>query len=292
MTRNRFTLILVLASLTGVSAEEPPVIDLSTAEARGRSVQALKEQSERAKTEAVAEARRRNWPIRGEANGKTYELMELRNGRPRYYVTMNVNAAISTAANLVRNTAPYNANGTNWIAGVWDAGSVLTTHQEFGSRVNNMNGAASHYHSTHVGGTIGAAGVDANAHGMAPKVQIDSYDWNSDTAEMTSRAATGAGQTTKIYISNHSYGYISGWYGTTWYGTRGSVKTAVLANTVPQRSAWIRCITMPRITWPFGLPATIGMTALPPRGQSSPTPRIAARKPMIRRLILIPTAGT
>lgn len=77
--------------------------------------------------------------------------------------TENVNAAISTAADLVRNTAPYNVNGGNWIAGVWDGGSARATHQEFGGRVTVMDGAASHYHSTHVAGTIGAAGVVAAA---------------------------------------------------------------------------------------------------------------------------------
>ena len=60
----------------------------------------------------------------------------------------------------------------------WDGGSVLTTHQEFGGRVANLDGVASHYHSTHVGGTIGAAGVVTNAKGMAPAVCIDSYDWD------------------------------------------------------------------------------------------------------------------
>ncbi|MEN6337919.1 MAG: S8 family serine peptidase, partial [Phycisphaerales bacterium] len=69
----------------------------------------------------------------------------------------------------------------------------------------------------HVAGTIGAAGVDPNAIGMAPGVRIESYDWNNDTAQMLSRAATGPGQPNNIYVSNHSYGYVVGWvyYATT-----------------------------------------------------------------------------
>lgn len=46
---------------------------------------------------------------------------------------------------------------------------------------------------------------------MAPSVRIDSYDWNSDKTEMTARGATGPGQTDKLYLSNHSYGFVSGW---------------------------------------------------------------------------------
>ena len=101
--------------------------------------------------------------------------------------------------------------------GIWDGGSVLSTHQEFDGRVNVKDGAASHYHSTHVGGTIGAKGVVTSAKGMAPSANIDSYDWNYDTSEMTSRAASAPNQTNKIYISNHSYGIRAGWDGNYWY---------------------------------------------------------------------------
>ncbi|GAG96581.1 unnamed protein product, partial [marine sediment metagenome] len=47
--------------------------------------------------------------------------------------------------------------------------------------------------------------------GMAPAVNIDSYDWYSDTYEMAGRAATGDGEDAKIYLSNHSYTVIAGW---------------------------------------------------------------------------------
>ena len=48
----------------------------------------------------------------------------------------NEEAAISTAADLVRNTIPYDANGFGFTAGIWDGGSVLSTHQEFDGRVD------------------------------------------------------------------------------------------------------------------------------------------------------------
>ncbi|MBM3891133.1 MAG: peptidase S8, partial [Verrucomicrobia bacterium] len=200
----------------------PIVIDLSTEAARQKTVQALTDGAAQAKQAAEALARQLGWPIRGELpGGRLFELMELVNGKPRYYVTHNANAAISTAADRVRNTPPYNVNGAGYTVGIWDGGAVRSTHREFGTRVRIRDGATVADHPTHVGGTVGASGVAATAMGMAPNVGIDSYDWTSDIAEMTSRAATAPGQAGRIYVSNHSYGYITGWYGNYWYGTFG-----------------------------------------------------------------------
>ncbi len=69
-------------------------------------------------------------------------------------------------------------------------------------------------HSTHVAGTMVGLGVSASARGMAFAATVDAYDWGNDTSEMAAAAAGGA------RISNHSYGYIRGWYlynFTTWY---------------------------------------------------------------------------
>jgi len=167
--------------------------------------------------------------MEGEADGIHFELMALKDGRPIYYITQNVNAAISTGVNLIRNTPPYNLDGSGLTVGIWDAGGVLPTHQEFDSRVNIMDGTATHWHSTHVGGTIGASGVQPAAMGMAPNVDIDSYDWDYDDSEMASRAASYPGEPGKIYLSNHSYGIVTGWtigdysgnYGYHWFGTWG-----------------------------------------------------------------------
>lgn len=186
----------------------------------------LASQAKNAKATAELVAKSKGWEIRGEdAQGRTFELVGLEdNGLPIYNITENTNAAISTGANLIRNTAPYNLNGVGFRVGVWDAGSILTNHQEFTGRLFSMDGAASHTHSTHVGGTIGAAGVNAAALGMAPSVRLDSYDWNSDLAEMAAAASKSGNHTTNLLISNHSYGQIVGWYTDNtgkvfWYGT-------------------------------------------------------------------------
>jgi len=163
--------------------------------------------------------------MRRRVNGRVIELMEIRNGRPYYYSTHNDVAAISTATDLVRDAAPYQLDGSGLTIGVWDGDEVYANHQEFaGGRVTIFDSTPNpHWHATHVAGTIGAAGVQTRAKGMAPAVLLDSYDWQGDTSEMTLRAASFPGETNKIYLSNHSYGFIVGWdkEGTDyyWYGS-------------------------------------------------------------------------
>jgi uncharacterized repeat protein (TIGR02543 family) len=204
--------------------------NLQSAASRSARVQQLRADAVSSRDLAWRRAAAEGWSPKGAGPGFEYELQYIRGDRPYIYHTMNVNAAVSTAANLVRNTVPYSVNGAGRTVGVWDGGSIRTTHQELTGRVTSMDGAAVIDHATHVGGTIGAAGVVASALGMAPSVQIASYDWNSDASEMTSRAMATAGEAGKIQLSNHSYGYLTGWDtsdGTyRWYGTWGEREDA------------------------------------------------------------------
>ena len=79
----------------------------------------------------------------------------------RVTIPFNVDAADSTNVEHVTSggSLGLDLTGEGYTVGVWDAGSVLSTHQEFDGRVTVIDGAASHSHSTHVGGTIGASGV-------------------------------------------------------------------------------------------------------------------------------------
>ena len=83
---------------------------------------------------------------------------------------------------------------------------IRDTHQELNNRVNNVEGGTFSDHATHVAGTIGAAGLDANAQGMASHVSLRGYTSGNDTVEMAD-AATNA----LIEVSNHSYGIATGW---------------------------------------------------------------------------------
>ncbi len=192
---------------------ENPAVRAAFAEKAGKKARA-----ERAEAKAWALAR--GIPILFEENGTRFELRAIRDGSPLYYKTLNSSAAVSAAADAVRETSPYSVDGSGITVGVWDGGAVLTTHVELDGRVKNLDDAADHYHATHVGGTLAASGVTSIAEGMAPAVSIDSYDWNSDFTEMAAAAASAPGETNLIYLSNHSYGF--DFSGTTYYGQYNS----------------------------------------------------------------------
>lgn len=198
-----------------------PALDLSLPADRDVAVQRMRAIETASMERARAKAQSKGVPMRQlQPNGTVNEIIGLdENGEFLILTTYNVNAAISSSANLV-NISPYNLNGEGITVGVWDAGAVRNTHQEFAadSRVTIMDGASFDDHATHVGGTIAAAGFNPNAKGMANKALIHSYDWNSDTSEMLNRGASAPGQPGKIYISNHSYGFIAGWFGNRWTG--------------------------------------------------------------------------
>jgi len=170
---------------------------------------------------AWTQARRHGWPTKGPRDGGGFELMAMEDNNIYIYLTQNANAAISIADDLVRNTPPYNIDGGSQRVAIWDQGAVRSTHQEFVGRVTVKDEATIAPHSTHVGGTIGAAGVVPGAMGMAPGVFIDSYDWNTDLSEMTNRAMSYAGEPNNIQLSNHSYGIASGWENGYWSGSYG-----------------------------------------------------------------------
>ena len=196
------TLVCILA---GVAAGRNATINnLSDPNVRQQTAERLASQSQQRKAAAWKIAERQGWIPKGQIGDTTFELMATEGDRVYVYKTCNVNAAISIGVDLIRNTEPYNLNGAGLTVGIWDAGAARPTHQEFGGRVTVMDGAVNHNHSTHVAGTIGAAGVVANAMGMAPSALLDSYEWNDDVSEMTSRAMSYPNEPGKIQFSNHS----------------------------------------------------------------------------------------
>jgi hypothetical protein len=198
--------MLLVASPSTPEGVKPKYSDPAV---RQKVVTALEKTSKQRKAEAVEKATQLGLPIKGPG----FELKEFVAGNPVYFITCNANAAISTGANLIRNVSPYNVDGTGETIGIWDEAGVRTTHQELYDRVTIKDDTTSlSDHSTHVGGTIGAKGVQAPAMGMATNASIHSYDWNSDTGEMTSRGASYPGEPDKLYISSHSYGFVIGWY--------------------------------------------------------------------------------
>ncbi|WP_462280919.1 S8 family serine peptidase [Salinivirga cyanobacteriivorans] len=178
----------------------------------------LEAQNAANRQKALKLAKEKGWIIQKETGQGFMELQGVsENGKPLYYITNNADAAESVSTNEVWSggSAGLNLDGTGMLAGEWDGGDVLTTHQEFNntgsSRVTDKDGVSStHYHATHVAGTIIAGGVEAAAMGMAYNAALDAYDWDYDESEMAAAAADG------LLISNHSYGFSAGW---TWNGS-------------------------------------------------------------------------
>ncbi|MEY3895288.1 MAG: hypothetical protein RLZZ214_807, partial [Verrucomicrobiota bacterium] len=188
-----------------------PAAQLSRPADRALIVERMRGFEDTRRQNARARAVRQGLPLRTELpTGRVQEIVDFDGDRPVYLTTANIYAAISTGANLLR-TSPYSLTGAGVTVGVWDGGAARSTHQEFGGRVTVKDGASIIDHATHVTGTIAASGFDPIARGMAASATVDSYNWTNDVSEMTSRGATTAGDAGKIYLSNHSYNFVSGW---------------------------------------------------------------------------------
>lgn len=132
-------------------------------------------------------------------------------GEPLFFTTCNLTAAqnVGTHKLWTGGELQLNLEGSNLTIGLWDAGAVRATHQEFTRRVSQIDNVSFIYnagsnHATHVSGTLIAAGLSPQARGMAKEARLWAYDWNGDVPEMAQAAAAG------LLISNHSYGY-SAW---------------------------------------------------------------------------------
>ncbi len=162
-------------------------------------------------------------PIRIEhEDGSIMELQGIsESGQLLYYKTGNLDAARTVSTDLVwpLGGLGYTLSGDSMTIHEWDGGGVRTTHQEFTGRVTQQDAPSGlSDHATHVAGTIMAAGTVSAAKGMAYEADLDAYDWNDDLIEMATAAGNG------MIISNHSYGYILGFYYNSsdgnwyWYG--------------------------------------------------------------------------
>jgi len=200
-------LLAVLAAAPATAQSEPGQAD------RDQLAELAAEQAAEARTariEAEARAADLGLPVRQELDdGRVVELLRFVGDQPIYYVTHNANAADTVSTDEVHpgGSLGLALDGAGQTLGIWDSGNVRATHQELAGRVNNLQAASLSNHSTHVGGTMIAAGVSAAAQGMAFAGALRAYDFNSDTAEMTAEQALA----NPIRISNHSYGFISGW---------------------------------------------------------------------------------
>jgi len=200
--------VIVICSISW--GEEPLYFDLKTPEKRQMTVQILANKSQKQRNVAWQKAKAKGWPKMGHVGKAFYALVAITDKRPYYLITDNANASISTAADQVH-VAPFNLSGSGLTVGVWDLHG-LPGHQEFGGRMTIVEPPfISSHHTSHVIGTICAAGANPLAKGMAPSILVDNYDLFDDISEMASRSASVPGELNKINISNQSYGKVTGW---------------------------------------------------------------------------------
>ncbi|MDP4261026.1 MAG: S8 family serine peptidase [Bacteroidota bacterium] len=135
-------------------------------------------------------------------------------GMPQYLITENnilAAATIGTSALWPGGSTGLNLSGSSAILkdklAIWDGGKVRSTHVELAGRVvQRDNSPTIEDHSTHVAGTLIAAGVNPLAKGMSfGEQELVAYDFNNHLSEMLTEAPN-------LLISNHSYGSIAGWY--------------------------------------------------------------------------------
>lgn len=158
--------------------------------------------------QALEYSKKFNLPMTYSDQFRTVSLVGVEDDLPIFLATDNVEAAITTGVVKLRlgNPLGMNLEGNSMRVGVWDGGKV--NHIEFGDRILSTEGANSDNHATHVTGTIAASGINPDVKGMAPKAKIVSFDFNNAFSEMASLAKPD--QST-IILSNHSYGFVTGW---------------------------------------------------------------------------------
>ena len=158
-------------------------------------------------------------------DGNKMLMVRIVNGTPIYKGLYNYNSIRTINAEDVKENGALglDLSGADQNLAIWDGGRVLGTHQEFGGRVTWGDAASIGLssHSTHVAGTMIAAGVDTLAEGFSNAANLRAYDFGNDISEMTNAVLNF-----DIEASNHSYGAFAGWDPTStdtgilwrWYG--------------------------------------------------------------------------
>jgi hypothetical protein len=150
-------------------------------------------------------------------NGVTAELKyfdEL--GFPIYLTTHNSGAAISTGTAALHpgGALGQSLTGKGFVVGIYDQTRPKPDHAEFTGRLTQIDGSTETIsnHATHVSGTVLGAGLNAAARGMAYEATGWSFNWDSDLSKMFANAYEPRDKPNGHLVSNHSYGFLTGWY--------------------------------------------------------------------------------
>jgi hypothetical protein len=179
-------------------------------------------------------AQKHKWVLhKNYANGNTLTLQGIDTfGNPVYYTTHNVVASAGThTAELYKGgdvgiDLKGDSPELNGRLCIWDGRLPRLPHVAFAGRVRQKdNNKILSDHSTHLVGTLAAAGVNPQVKGMAFNARVDVWDYTDDLVEMTREAS-------KILVSNHAYGPVVGWFfNTARPGTNPKLKWEWWGNT-------------------------------------------------------------
>lgn len=144
-----------------------------------------------------------------------YRLDGMLNGQPLIKKTMNAGSYTSTGAEAVSPRGDFGLDlaGEHLNVIIWDSGVSRRNHQELRGRVNRTDVGAEDDHATHVAGTLLAGGMDSDAKGFLHRATTKTYDFMNDISEMVGELLSQ-----NLQLSNHSYGFLTGWDSGRWWG--------------------------------------------------------------------------
>jgi hypothetical protein len=141
-------------------------------------------------------------------------------GKPLYYMVMDTLGVQTISAHKINGSTGLGLNltGSGMRIAQWDQGRVKSTHEKLLGRIGyyDTGRVLVGWHATLVASAMGAsdAGTSAGAkatRGIAPNLTIDGFDYVNDEVEIIKEASgTGRGRGPYL-VSNHSYGYFTGW---------------------------------------------------------------------------------
>lgn len=135
---------------------------------------------------------------------------------PIYLTTYNNAAAQATGVSALHSGGilGQSLSGKGFVVGIYDQTRPKADHAEFTGRLTQIDGSTETIsnHATHVSGTVLAAGINSSARGMAYEATGWSFNWDSDLSKMFANAYDPVSKANGHLVSNHSYGFLTGWY--------------------------------------------------------------------------------
>lgn len=150
-------------------------------------------------------------------NGRFADLQFFdKSGHPTYYTVFNTGSAITTGTIDLNpgGDLGLNLTGKGMTVGVYDQTRPKPDHVEFEDRLTQIDGSTEviSNHATHVTGTILAAGINPGVRGMAYEATGWAFNWDADLSKMNANAYDPISKPNGHLVSNHSYGFVIGWF--------------------------------------------------------------------------------